>query len=182
MGRAGKDSGSNRFQSILHTADTPRGFNCKVEVWRMLLAIKRKAVKVAHHFLSLQQGPFLPSQTIGNNLILGIGHLFLSCKFWTSRYAVLCMYTGVPHSSAAIKEEPQYVHHRVQSADYNWRHKQLLYLYGEVEALTPSLYHKTAICWKDASNRIIGKSWVKYPPQWILLVHHSAGLHVMTER
>lgn len=78
---AGRDSGSNRFQSIINTADTPRDFKCKVEVRRMLLAIKIKAVKVAHHFLSLQQGPLLPSQTIDNNLILGIGHLFLSWKF-----------------------------------------------------------------------------------------------------
>lgn len=142
----------------------------------MLLAIKIKAVKVAHHFLSLQQGPFLPSQTIDNRIRSFIPILKISNGLWPSRCAGLCMYTGVPHSSAAIKED------RVQSADYNWRHKQLLYLYSEVEALTPSLYHKTTICWKDASNRIIGKSWVKYPPQWILLVHHSAGLHVMTER
>lgn len=66
--------------------------------------------------------------------------------------------------------------------DYNWRHKQWLYFYSEATSRTPSLYHKTTICWRDASNLIIGKSWVKYPPQWILPGHHSAGLCVMTER
>lgn len=66
----------------------------------MLLAIKIKAVRVAHHFLSLQQGPFLPSQTIDNNLTLGIDHLFLSCKFQMGRGppAVLdCACTQVCH-------------------------------------------------------------------------------------
>lgn len=31
-------------------------------------------------------------------------------------------------------------------------------LYSEVTSHASSLYHKTTICWKDASNVIIGKS------------------------
>jgi len=57
-------------------------------------------------------------------------------------------------------------------------HKRLLYFHTEAGSHTLFLHHKTTICCKHASNPIIGKSRVEYPPQWISQGHHSAGLCV----